>query len=65
MTLAELRARLHQRMSVLSRFRCPQDPSHGHLLSWSGQPAGFDWYCPHFAHRGNPFYSQAQAEATA
>lgn len=42
--------------------RCPQDPEHGHLLTWSGGGA-YDLYCPHDGHAGMPFYRLVAGEA--
>ena len=58
-------AKLRDRAQSIRRFRCPQDAEHCFLLPWSGQPAGFDFYCPAHHHKGRPFYSLAEAEAAA
>jgi len=32
---------------------CPQNPSHGQLLDWTGE-VGRSYYCPHIDHAGRP-----------
>lgn len=56
---------------------CPQDPSHGKLLDWTGE-VGRSYYCPHVDHAGraeshprgplpvsSPFFSMDQVEVAS